>query len=173
MSILKTIEDWFKPKADKGDELLPNQPQEELKVPTASVEVLRQVTPVKLNSIPVEVDGIVPVWKMPSKQQIFKQSATGTITPQDFLDGDYKYSRITMWVTGIVAGQVSTGVYIGKKSDLSSGPMGSSVWGAQLPIDKPVVIEGVNTQLNFIQTQASITANGALSINYVAERWAD
>lgn len=173
MSILKTIEDWFKPKDDKATEILPNQPQEQLKVPTAPVEVLRQVTPVKLTSIPVEVDGIVPVWRMPSKKQIFKQTAQGQITPQDFLDGDYKFSRVTMWVTGFVAGQVASGVFIGTKSDLTTGPTGGSIWGAQLPMNTPIVVEGLNEPLNFVQTQASITANGAMSIYYIAERWAD
>jgi hypothetical protein len=170
MNILEKIREWFEgPKENELSKPLPNVGQQAYHSQTADVDVQAQVQPIELNPIPVDVCGIVPVWSMPSKHQIFKQSSQGSTRAQALLDADYKWKRVTLWVTGVVAGQVQSGVFIGNDGDLN----GNSVWGAQLPIDKPVVIEGLHAALHFMQTQASITANGALSINYIAERWAD
>lgn len=175
MNILEKVKEWFEGKdnATAPEPPKANVGQHQYHGQTADTETQAQVTNAQLNAIPVDVSGIVPVWKMPSKHQIVKQSQQGAIRPADFLDGDYKWARVTMWVTGVVAGQVATGVFVGTAADLAGGATGASIWGAQLPVDKVVVMEGVHTKLSFIQTAASIAANGALSINYIAERWAD
>lgn len=170
MNILDKIKEWFEGKEEDNATPEPynvGQQSYQRRVPDAGTQA--QTEPRGVNPIPVDVTGIVPTWSMPSKHQNFKQTSLGTTRPGDVLSADYKWKRVTLWVTGVVAGQVATGVYIGTNEDL----INNSIQGCQLPIDKPVIIEGLHTNLKFIQTAASIAANGALTINYIAERWAD
>lgn len=174
MNILHTIERWFGVDHD-GNEIapaLPNTGQQAYRSQTADTDVQAQVTPVELNPIPVDICGIVPTWSMPSKHQIIGRSQQGNNTVQDLIDGDYKYKRVTLWISFAVNTQ-STGVFVGDAKSLAQGVGGGSVWGAELPLYFPVVLEGLTRKISFLQTQASITANGALSVNYIAERWAD
>ena len=171
MNILERIKEWFEGEPQEAPVHLPNTGQQEYNSQTAPVDVQAQVTEMRLQAIPVSVDGIVPTWQMPNKHVIVKQSPFATVGAQDLFDGDYKIKRITMWVNGITGG--STGVYVGTKEDLANAAQGGSIWGAELPIFFPVSIEGLNKGLSFCQTQASITANGALQISYIVERWAD
>lgn len=170
MNILEKIREWFEGPKEGGNEPPPyNVGQDSYQRRTPDADTQAQVEPREIKPIAVDVSGIVPTWSLPSKHQIFKSTSLGTVRPQDVINSDYKWKRVTVWVTGIVAGQVATGVYIGSNSDLNN----ASPLGAQLPIDNPVVIEGMHTDLKFMQTAASITANGALAVNYIAERWAD
>ena len=174
MNILKTIEEWFKGKSEDPEPLPKyNTGQHRYESQTAPVEVQAQVEPKGLNPIPVDVCGIIPTWKLPNKRQVIKQTSMYNGQPTTIMDGDYKIGRVTLWVTGIAAGQVASGVYIGHAQDLGTGVLTNSVQGAQLPIDKPVVIDGLTEKLSFVQSAASVSANGNLAVNFIAERWAD
>lgn len=163
MHILERIKEWFEGEPEPELKKLPNVGQAEYKSQTAPVDVQAQETEKRLRAIPVEVDGIIPVWNLPSKIQIFKSSGIYGSTPQLLLNGSYKIKRLTLitpyW-----------GYYVGTEEDMKQPGYG---YAASLPQGFPTVIEGLTEDIWFAQSAASVSANGEAPLSYIAEYWAD
>ena len=166
MGVLEKIKDWFEGKPGHEDSApLANVGQHSYYRETAPIEVEAQVTPVQLQPIPVDVDGIVPVWDLPTKFQVFKTSTINGTTPAILIDGNYKLKRITIH-------SLYTGFYIGTETQLKS-QSANGPDGFLLPTDRDLVITGLTEDLWFVQSAVSVEQNQAQPIYYIAEYWAN
>lgn len=163
MGILEKIKCWFEGEPEAPEKPLPNQGQAQYKSQSVPVDVQAQETEIQLKAIPVDIDGIVPVWSLPSKVQVFRASGIYGSVPNPLISGDYKIKRVTFMAPFF-------GYYIGPEEDMKRPNYGDC---PALPQGFPVVIEGLTQDLWFAQSQASITANQEAPLSYIVEYWAD
>lgn len=163
MGILDKIKSWFEGEPQPEPKKLPNMGQAEYKSQSAPIDVQAQETELRLKAIPVDIDGIVPVWNLPSKVQVFRASGIYGTTPTLLINGSYKIKRVTFMAPYF-------GYYVGTEQQLKSPAYGDA---PALPQGFPVVIEGLTQDLWFAQSQASITANQEAPLSYIVEYWAD
>lgn len=163
MHILEKIREWFEGEPESEHKELYNQGQQQYKSQSVPVDVQAQETEIRLQAIPVSVDGIIPVWSLPSKIQVFKTTGIYGTVPQPLINGSYKIKRLTLiapfW-----------GFSVGTEEDMKQPGYG---YAAVLPEGFPTIIEGLTEDLWFAQSQASITANQEAPLSYIVEYWAD